>query len=63
MEDWYSRLVIKTKLPNNRVEIECPLGLWSFNGKDNEQTENEAKYYFMQYFSDGEYDKLIQNKE
>ncbi len=60
MTNWYSRLVIITDLPNNQVEIECPLGLWGVIGKANESTEEEAKHYFNQYFADGEYNKLMQ---
>jgi len=39
--------------------VNCVLGLWGVSAPTKEQAENEARHYFAQYWSDGEYDHLI----
>ena len=36
-------------------KIECTKGLFSVYARTKEDAEKEAKHYFYQYFSDGEY--------
>lgn len=43
-------------------KFECKLGLWSVECKTKEDAEREARYYFMQYDADGEYDGTEQEK-
>lgn len=40
-------------------DIECKLGLWGVSCADKEQAQDEALYYFRQYYQDGEYKKLL----
>jgi hypothetical protein len=39
-----------------RYRIDCNKGLWSVEGANREEVVREAKHYFFQYESDGEYD-------
>jgi hypothetical protein len=39
-----------------RCEISCKKGLWGTSAPTKEQALSEAKHYFWQYYSDGEYD-------
>lgn len=36
-------------------EISCAKGLWGVCAPTADQADREAKHYFVQYFSDGEY--------
>jgi hypothetical protein len=36
--------------------IKCKKGLWRVDCQNKRRAEVEAKHYFAQYFSDGEYD-------
>lgn len=45
------------------MTIECKIGLWSVSGADVDRVINEAKHYFIQYYYDGEYDKLLNKGE
>jgi hypothetical protein len=47
----------------DRCEIKCKLGLWSVEGPFGLQLINEADRYFRQYKADGEYDKILGNRE
>ena len=40
-------------------DIECNLGLWSVQGCNQEEVQDEALHYFRQYKSDGEYYKIL----
>jgi len=39
--------------------IGCKKGLWMVEGTDKEYVTNQAKHYFIQYWSDGEYDDIL----
>lgn len=45
----------KHKKTKHGYEISCTKGLWGITAATKEQAEREAKHYFVQYFSDGEY--------
>ena len=55
-ETAYAMSVTTTDLKNGGVEIKCNKGLWSVYASTLKEAEREAKHYFAQYFSDGEYD-------
>lgn len=40
-------------------EVSCRLGLWSVSGPDEVRVEAQARLYWIQYFTDGEYDELL----
>lgn len=44
-------------LPTYRAT--CRKGLWMVEGTDQEHTLKEAMHYFIQYWSDGEYDDIL----
>ena len=46
----------KHKVTIYGFEINCKKGLWSVCAPTEKQALNEAKHYFSQYLSDGEYD-------
>lgn len=39
--------------------IRCCLGLWSVSAPDRATAEREARHYWLQYFTDGEYEKHL----
>lgn len=39
--------------------IGCKKGLWMVEGTDKEYVRSQAKHYFIQYWSDGEYDDIL----
>ena len=45
----------KHKVTIYGFEINCKKGLWGVCAPTEKQALNEAKYYFRQYFEDGEY--------
>ncbi len=49
----------KTTNKNGWLTIKCKLGFWSAAGEDRSVVERTAKNYWLQYFEDGEYDKLL----
>ena len=60
MNDFERCTITKHKLfPFPRSSIECRLGLWRVDGPYNDDLVREAWHYFIQYKSDGEYDKLL----
>lgn len=52
--DRFDDLVIR-KQKNGRQIYECPKGLWSVSSPERAVAEREARHYFQQYYSDGEY--------
>jgi hypothetical protein len=38
-----------------RFTIQCKKGLWGVEAPNEQEAEREAKYYFFQYYRDGEY--------
>lgn len=42
---------------NGRHLVECKKGLFSIDAGTKKEAYREAKHYFVQYFSDGEYDE------
>ena len=45
-----------TRDTDGTYNIDCKKGLWGVSGAIYPQVMNEAKHYFQQYYSDGEYD-------
>ena len=54
MNDKFKEFTI-TKVIGSRVSIDCVKGLWGVDAPTLEQAEDEARHYFRQYWSDGEY--------
>lgn len=50
----------KTECKNGRFEITCVLGLWAVSGPELHRVRREAKHYWQQYLSDGEYDRILE---
>lgn len=57
MEDFIK--CVKVSAIDGGFEFRCRLGLWSVSGANKKIVESEARYYFMQYRSDGEYHSII----
>ena len=52
----------ETKLmKDGSVQIHCKRGNWSVSGHDRKQVEREARHYWVQYLSDGEYNSILSN--
>ncbi len=49
----------KVKQAKGRVTVDCVMGLWGVDAPTLEQAIDEAKHYFLQYLSDGEYSSII----
>ena len=45
-----------TRDRDGTYNIDCKKGLWGVSGAIYPKVMNEAKHYFQQYYSDGEYD-------
>ena len=55
MADVFEDNVLRTENIDG-YEIRCVLGLWGVYAATKEDAEREARHYFAQYYSDGEYD-------
>jgi len=55
----FERCVERGVLGKSELMIRCKLGLWGVFGFDKAQLEREARHYWIQYFQDGEYTKLL----
>lgn len=58
MSDLFDRCV-KKSCRGGKTSISCRLGLWGVEGRDVDQVEKEARHYWIQYYKDGEYAKLL----
>ncbi len=58
----FDKCVIYQNRIDGAVKISCQLGLWSVSGPHIEAVEREAMHYWIQYYKDGEYNKLLKNK-
>lgn len=54
---------IKVKEQQGRTKIDCKLGLWGVNSPDYDQAMREAYHYFSQYYTDGEYERLLKESK
>lgn len=54
--DAFDDIVIH-RLKNGRHIYECPKGLWEVSSPERIVAECEARHYFQQYYSDGEYNE------
>lgn len=52
----------KSKKSKGSFSIDCRLGLWGVTAPTLEQAVDEAKHYFLQYLSDGEYSSIVGGK-
>ena len=50
---------VKVKETKHGAEANCCLGLWGVSGHNKEDVLRQAWHCFVQYWSDGEYDHLI----
>ena len=53
----------KVKQSKGRVTVDCVKGLWGVDAPTLEQAIDEAKHYFLQYLSDGEYSSIVGGKD
>ena len=60
--DKFTACAVITNHDNGRTEIKCKLGLWNVDAPNLGQAVDEAKGYFLQYLSDGEYSSIIGGK-
>ncbi len=56
MRDYFDKCVVRS-LKGRRIT--CKLGLWSVQAPTAEQADSEARHYWIQYYDDGEYHKLL----
>jgi hypothetical protein len=54
IDDVYKKWTVITKTRTG-YSVQCKKGLWSVDAPSLEKAEHEARHYFIQYFSDGEY--------
>jgi hypothetical protein len=47
------------KLPNGNTRISCKRGLWMVEAPTARQALDEARRYYIQYATDGEYHDII----
>ena len=52
----FEKNTTKKVAKDGRCTIKCNKGLWEVNAPNKIQAISEAVHYFMQYYSDGEYD-------
>ena len=57
----FDRCTETKRMKDGAIQIHCKLGLWSVYGIDHERVKSEARHYFGQYLSDGEYADLLSN--
>lgn len=55
----FESCIVRKTHKDGSLEISCKLGLWSGSGRDHAAVEREAKHYWIQYYEDGEYTKLL----
>jgi len=53
----FESCVERKLMKDGTLEIHCTLGLWAVSGRDRHQVEREARHYWMQYLTGGEYTK------
>ena len=41
------------------MQIDCKLGLWGVGSSNKDSLERNARHYWIQYYRDGEYGKLL----
>lgn len=59
VEALFDRCVVRNDYKDGSLEIKCCLGLWQVSGRDKQFVESESRRYWIQYFYDGEYEKLL----
>jgi len=47
------------RMKDGSVQVHCKLGLWSVSGHDEDYVMCEAWRYWRLYYSDGEYDRIL----
>jgi hypothetical protein len=55
----FSRCIDRRITKDGHLEIKCKLGLWCVSGRDHEFVHKQARWYWLQYFDDGEYRQLL----
>lgn len=59
--DEFERCIERKLMKDGRTEIHCKLGLWSVSTPDAKTAECEARHYWQQYYTDGEYADLLKS--
>jgi hypothetical protein len=59
LNDKFEKCVERKLMKDGSTEIHCKMGLWGVSGQDKEAIEKEARNYWIQYFSDGEYEDIL----
>ena len=54
MEEAY-KIWTSTRKTKNGYTVKCKKGLWRVDAPSKRKAEQEARHYFAQYFTDGEY--------
>lgn len=62
MNDIFEDCVERKNMKDGSLEIHCKRGNFSVIGPDKEVVEREARRYWIQYFSDGDYDTLLEQQ-
>lgn len=57
----FDRCVRRIRVKPGTVRYACRRGLWSVEGHDENYVVKEARRYWYQYYSDGEYSSLLSN--
>lgn len=60
-EALYNKCIHVRTREDGELEIACQLGLWHVRGKNHQEIKIEAHRYWLQYYIDGEYDKLLKD--
>jgi len=55
----FDRCVRRERVGSGKIRYACRLGLWSVEGYDENCVDKEARRYWYQYYSDGEYESLL----
>ena len=59
----FNKCVIVQKHRDGLTNINCKLGLWGVSAPTMQEAVDEAKHYFLQCLSDGEYSSIVGGKD
>ena len=55
----FEKCIERKLMDDGSIEIHCARGLWAVFAMDHDKAEVEARHYWSQYDSDGEYTHII----
>ena len=58
VSDKFEKCIERKLMKDGSIEIHCTRGLWAVFSMDHDKAEIEARHYWSQYDSDGEYSHL-----